>query len=172
MTSSSLMQSSFSLNFDETRVRQIFSRLCLLTELDRQNHPLFRGQGTHFQCFEVRSGQESLALKIAKQGFLLERRSTLKNWHQAIGSLRPHWHPLIPPMKLVTDKDFTAYVQPFGRTLTPGPIETGESIDSLLKTLSKHNLVLNGIIQMATWNDSLFVHDWSDLQADVTIKTH
>lgn len=163
MTSFNLMQSSFSLNFDETHVRQVFSQLCVLTEIDRQNHLLFRGQGTHFQCFEVRSGQESLALKIAKKGFLIERRSTLKNWHQAIGILRPQWHPLIPPMRLVTDKDFTAYVQPFGKTLKTIPQNCNELVESLSKVLLSKDLTLNGIIQMATWQDSRFVHDWSDL---------
>jgi hypothetical protein len=127
------------------------------------------GEGRHFQCFKLPGrGGVDMAIKLAKPAFLQDDFGLRSQWAADLKRLQALQHPLIPPMEVIEDKDFFAYVQPF--------FEADQDLSHLMKgavldlqhSLARMGLELDDYPQLRRHQGHPFVIDFSDLKRHTT----
>ena len=72
------------------------------------------GEGRHFRCYRyVQPGALDLAILLAKPAFLDSDVTLRTEWGLDLRRLHRLDHPMVPPLDLIEDQAFLAYVQPF-----------------------------------------------------------
>jgi hypothetical protein len=123
------------------------------------------GEGRHFQSFRLpgRSGMD-LAVNLAKPGFLDAENRQRRQWSDDLKRLRVLEHPLIPPMEVIEDTEFFAYVQPCCETEQPLTADLKDALEDLGKSLARLGLELDDYPQLRRCQGHPFVIDYSDLR--------
>ncbi len=123
------------------------------------------GEGRHFQCFrQPNYGGLDLCILLAKPAFLQQVSLSPKAWAADIRKLGTLDHPLVPPMEVIEDIEFFAYVQPFCEAdlvLTP---EIREVLRGLHENLRREGLELDDYQQLRSCQGHPFVIDFSELK--------
>jgi hypothetical protein len=137
-----------------------------LSQSPRFRHWELFGEGRHFQCFKLpgRGGMD-LAILLAKPAFLKDDQPTRLLWIQNLKRLSALQHPLIPPMEVIEDTEFFAYVQPF----CEAELIIDNGIVSLLqdleKAMDKADLFLADYPQLRRCQGHPFLIDFSELKS-------
>jgi hypothetical protein len=124
------------------------------------------GEGRHFQCFKLpgRGGMD-LGILLAKPAFLNSDQPTRLLWIENLKRLAALQHPLIPPMEVIEDTEFFAYVQPF----CEAELIIDNGIVSLLqdleKAMDKADLFLADYPQLRRCQGHPFLIDFSELKS-------
>lgn len=135
-----------------------------------QQSPRFRvweilGEGRHFQCFKLPGrGEMDLSILLAKAAFRNADGPARQTWALDLKRLQSLQHPLIPPMEVIEDIDFFAYVQPF----CEAELKIDKTLSGLLKdlhtSLAALDLELDDYPQLRGCRGHPFVIDFSELK--------
>jgi hypothetical protein len=123
------------------------------------------GEGRHFQCFKLPGrGHMDLAILLAKPAFLNADSKLRRQWAEDLRRLQNLQHPLIPPMEVMDDTDFFAYVQP----CCEAELTIDQTISSILldlqNSLTGLDLELDDYPQLRRCQGHPFVIDFSELK--------
>ncbi|HYX38733.1 MAG TPA: hypothetical protein VE954_36980 [Oligoflexus sp.] len=123
------------------------------------------GEGRHFQCFKLPGrGELDLAVLLAKPGFLQADSRQRRAWAADLQRLRSLNHPLVPPMEVMEDAQFFAYVQPCceAEQNLAGLIQ--DALHDLHNSLARIGLELDDYPQLRRCQGHPFVIDFSELK--------
>ncbi|WP_141734838.1 hypothetical protein [Oligoflexus tunisiensis] len=123
------------------------------------------GEGRHFQCFKLpgRGGMD-LAVLVAKPSFLKDELQARRRWALDLNRLSALAHPLVPPMEVMDDTDFFAYVQPYCDAEQPMTEAIQAVLLDLQKSLAGLELELDDYTQLRCCQGHPFVIDFSELK--------
>jgi hypothetical protein len=124
------------------------------------------GEGRHFQCFKLpgRGGMD-LAILLAKPAFLEADSRLRRRWADGLKRVRSLQHPLIPPMEVIEDTEFFAYVQPYCEAELKPDAKVTAALHDLQDGLGRLNLELDDYPQLRRCQGHPFVIDFSELKA-------
>lgn len=165
MTRGNDLQARFYTSFDGSALMSFVQRLVGLSEEERRGLDFFLGEGFHFQSFEYKAQSLPMAVNLAKPSFLRQGDLALNRWKKAMDIARTMEQvSLIPPMEIISGKNYLAVVMPKGAVL---PRNRERGIDDLLrdtaKALSQVGLALDDYPQLREALGVPFIIDWSDL---------
>ncbi len=135
-----------------------------------QQSPRFRvwellGEGRHFQCFKLPGrGDMDLAVLLAKPAFLRADGPARRQWGDDLKRLPSLQHPLLPPMELVADIEFFAYVQPYCAVDLKLDKMLSAALMDLQEKLATLDLELDDYPQLRSCQGHPFVIDFSELK--------
>jgi hypothetical protein len=123
------------------------------------------GEGRHFQCFKLpgRGGMD-LGILLAKPAFLKADHPARLLWVQSLKRLMALQHPLIPPMEVIDDTEFFAYVQPFCEAELGPDKAVASLLQDLDQTMARADLFLDDYPQLRRCQGHPFVIDFSELK--------
>lgn len=124
------------------------------------------GEGRHFQCFKLpgRGGMD-LAILLAKPAFLEADSRLRRRWKDDLKHVQSLQHPLIPPMEVMEDTEFFAYVQPFCEAELKMDAQITAALHDLQNALARLNLQLDDYPQLRRCQGHPFLIDFSELKA-------
>jgi hypothetical protein len=106
-----------------------------------------------------------LGILLAKPAFLNSDQPTRLLWIENLKRLAALQHPLIPPMEVIEDTEFFAYVQPF----CEAELSLDRTVQSLLEDLTRAmdavDLFLDDYPQLRRCQGHPFVIDFSELKS-------
>jgi hypothetical protein len=125
------------------------------------------GEGRHFQCLKQpgRGGMD-LAVLLAKAAFLNAESHSRRAWVQDLKRLQNLQHPLIPPMEVIEDAQFFAYVQPYCEAELKMDAVIREAWRDLQESLRTLQLQLDDYPQLRRCQGHPFVIDFSELKRE------
>lgn len=132
--------------------------------------PAFRvwplmGEGRHFQCFRLKSsGALDLAVLVAKPSFQDGDDRRRQAWKNDLSRLKKLDHPLIPPMEVIEDNEFFAYVQPFCEQDLVLSDSLKAAWEDLLRSMAQIGLELDDYPQLRSCQGQALVIDFSELK--------
>jgi len=123
------------------------------------------GEGRHFQCFKLpgRGGMD-MAINLAKPAFLQADSGQRSQWAADLKRLQELQHPLIPPMEVIEDKEFFAYVQPCCEAEQDLSDPMKGALLDLQNSLARMGLELDDYPQLRRCQGHPFVIDFSELK--------
>ena len=127
----------------------------------------YLGEGAFFRAYRLNTGKDlDLTLKLIAPERLKALPST---WQASMHALRVLRLDLIPPMEVVgVGEELLGYVMPYGEVLALNNSRADQlqaRLQQMLQALRRHNLRLLDMPQFAQWRSTLFITDWSDVQA-------
>lgn len=124
------------------------------------------GEGRHFQCFKLpgRGGMD-LGILLAKSAFLNADQPMRRLWIENLKRLAALQHPLIPPIEVIEDTEFFAYVQPFCEVELSLDRTVQSLLDDLTRTMDAVDLFLDDYPQLRRCQGHPFVIDFSELKS-------
>jgi len=122
------------------------------------------GEGRHFRCFSLtQPGRLDLAINLAKPGFLRAEMRLRKEWAHDLQQLRCLDHPLIPPMEVIEDSEFFAYIQPCCDQDLTISSEIRQALEDMHRVMVTIGLELADYPQLKSCQGHPFVIDFSEL---------
>jgi hypothetical protein len=114
-----------------------------------------------------------LAVLIAKAAFLNADIQSRRAWTQDLKRLQNLQHPLIPPMEVIEDTDFFAYVQPYCEAELKMDAGIREAWLDLQEGLKSLHLQLDDYPQLRRCQGHPLVIDFSELKRETnsSVKT-
>lgn len=151
--------------YDPVTLYQFITGICGMSEEARRGLPGFLGEGVHFQSFEFRAGELTMAVNVAKSSFLRRGDLEVARWKDAMGIARNLDNAdLIPPMEVLSIADCLAVIMPKGGEVSK---IAGRKLESQLvdtaRALRRAGLVLDDYPQLREVAGVPFIIDWSDL---------
>jgi hypothetical protein len=123
------------------------------------------GEGRHFQCFKLPGrGAMDLAVLLARPAFLKGELQARRLWARDLKRLLTLAHPLIPPMEVMDDTEFFAYVQPFCEAELHVTAAIQTALRDLQTALASQELELDDYTQLRSCQGHPFVIDFSELK--------
>jgi hypothetical protein len=160
------LAAAFYAAFDESRLMMLVSRLGSLSEASRRGVEAYLGEGAHFQSFSVQSSPIDLVLKVAKSSFTQLGERRVKQWFEALDSIKGiQQGGLVPPMKAFRHDDLILMAMPKGGCLG-GEQSTiiQEKLAVTKQALGQLGLTLDDYPQVLQAVGVPFIIDWSDLE--------
>jgi hypothetical protein len=122
------------------------------------------GEGRHFRCLRLTQPDRlDLAINLAKPSFLRAEKRLRKQWAADLQQLRGLDHPLIPPMEVLDDSEFFAYIQPCCDQELTISSEIRQLLEDMQRAMNSRGLELEDYPQLRTCQGHPFVIDFSEL---------